>query len=173
MRFIETKLKGAFIIELEPVKDERGFFARSFCQKEFKEHNLDFNVVQCNISYNKKAGTIRGMHHQLYPYEEIKLVQCIRGAIFDVIIDLHPESPTYKKWFGYLLVAGTYRMLYVPKGFAHGYLSLKNNTAVFYQVSEFYHPECEMTIRWNDPEFGIEWPKMTKYILSKKDQQKV
>ena len=171
MKFIETKLKGAYIIEPEPMEDERGFFARSFCQKEFKEHGLNFDVAQCNVSYNKKKGTIRGMHYQVAPYEEIKLVQCTAGAIFDVIIDLRPESPTFKQWFGYLLVAGTYRMLYVPKGFAHGYLSLKNNTAVFYQISEFYHPECERTIRWDDPTFGIKWPIMSEYIVSEKDRK--
>ncbi len=173
MIFTETKLKGAYIIELEPIEDERGFFARSFCQREFKKHGLEFHVIQCNMSYNKKKGTIRGMHHQLAPYGEIKLVQCIRGAIFDVVIDLRPESPTYKQWVAVGLTAKNCVMLYVPRGFAHGYLSLKNNSTVFYQVSEFYHPECERTIRWDDPEFGIRWPEMNKYIVSQKDQQGV
>jgi dTDP-4-dehydrorhamnose 3,5-epimerase len=169
--FTETKLKGAYIIELEPIEDERGFFARSFCQREFKRYGLDFDVAQCNLSYNKKKGTIRGLHYQIAPYEEIKLVRCIAGAIYDAIIDIRPESPTFRQWVGIKLTANNLKMLYVPKGFAHGYLTLKDNTTVFYQVSTYYHLECERTIRWDDPEFGVGWPKMSEYIVSKKDSK--
>jgi len=170
MKFTETKLKGAYIIELDPIEDERGYFARSFCKGEFAKYGLDFNIVQCNISYNRKRGTIRGMHYQVSPYEEIKLVQCIDGAIYDVIIDLRPESPTFKQWFGDFLMAESHKMFYVPKGFAHGYLTTKDYTAVFYQVSEYYHPNFERIIRWDDVGFGIKWPKMDKYIVSRKDE---
>ena len=168
MIFKETKLKGAYIIELEPLEDERGFFARSFCQKEFEEHGLNFSIVQCNLSYNKKKGTLRGMHYQVAPYEEAKLVSCLRGAIYDVIIDLRDYSPTYCQCFAAELTAEDYRMLYVPAGFAHGFQTLEGNAVVFYQMSEFYHPECARGVRWNDPAFGIDWP-ISKKIISKKD----
>ena len=169
MKFIETPLKGAYIIELEPIEDERGFFARSFCKEEFKRHGIEFEVAQCNISYNKKKGTLRGMHYQAPPHEEGKLVSCIKGAICDVIIDLRPDSPTYCKWFAVELTAKNYKMLYVPKGFAHGFQTLEDNTVVFYQMSEFYHPECARGVRWNDPAFGIEWP-ISNPIMSEKDK---
>lgn len=174
MIFRETKLKGAYIIGLEPSEDERGFFARSFCQKEFEEHGLNPRIVQCNISYNKKKGTLRGMHYQLAPYEEAKLVGCIRGTIYDVIIDLRPNSPTYRQWFAMELTAysslpiAPYKMLYAPEAFAHGFQALEDNTVVFYQMSEFYHPECARGVRWNDPAFGIEWP-LSDPVMSKKD----
>ena len=173
MKFTETKLKGAFVIELEPIEDERGYFARSFCKGEFAKYGLDFNIVQCNISFNKRKGTLRGLHYQVSPYEEIKLVRCTAGAIYDVIIDLRPESDTYKQWFSQMLTAENLKMLYVPKGFAHGYLALKDDAIVVYQVSEYYSPKHEKTIRWDDAEFGIVWPKMNKYIVSEKDQQEV
>jgi len=169
MKFIETNLKGAYVIELEPMEDERGFFARSFCQKEFEEHGLNLRTVQCNISFNKKKGTLRGMHYQVAPYEEAKLVGCIRGAIYDVIIDLRPDSPTYCQWFAVELIAEDYKMLYVPECFAHGFQTLENNTIVFYQMSEFYHPECARGVRWDDPVFGIEWP-VKKLVISPRDQ---
>lgn len=169
MRFIETEIKGAFIIEPELIEDERGFFARTFCQEEFKAHGLNFRVVQCNISFNKKRGTLRGMHYQIAPYQEAKLVRCTRGAIYDVIIDLRPESPTFKQWIAVELTAENRRMLYVPEGFAHGFQTLEDNTEVFYQMSEFYHPECARGVRWDDPAFGIEWPIITP-ILSERDR---
>jgi dTDP-4-dehydrorhamnose 3,5-epimerase len=178
MLFKETNLKGAFIIELEPILDERGFFARSFCQKEFRLHGINMNIVQCNISYSKKKGTLRGIHYQTAPYEEGKLVSCIKGAIYDVIIDIRPDSPTYCQWIAVELTAhcsqltastsqltacclpltASYRMLYIPKGFAHGFLTLEDDTEVFYQMSEFYAPGYGRGIRWNDPAFGIAWP---------------
>ncbi|MEM2614440.1 MAG: dTDP-4-dehydrorhamnose 3,5-epimerase [Nitrososphaerota archaeon] len=185
MRFIETELKGAFIIEPEPAEDHRGFFARIFCEEEFRKHGIDFKVVQCNISFNKRKGTLRGMHFQAPPYEEAKLVRCIKGAIYDVIIDLRRESPTFKKWIAVLLrsyesslnmadlplclkpPAGS--MLYIPKGFAHGFQTLEDDTEIFYFMSEFYHPEYASGVRWNDPAFGIKWP-ISEIIISDKDK---
>lgn len=171
MIFKETRLKGAYVIELEQVPDERGFFARSFCQKEFEEHGLNSRIVQCNISYNKKKGTLRGMHYQVAPYEEAKVVSCISGAIYDVIIDLRPESETYRHWFAVELSGNNFKMLYIPEGFAHGFQTLKDNTIVFYQMSEFYHPECARGVRWNDSAFRITWPEVnSRHIISDKDQ---
>ena len=169
MIFKETKLKGAYIIELELLEDERGFFARTFCQEEFEVHGLNPRVVQCNIAFNRKKGTLRGMHYQVAPHEEAKLVSCIRGAIYDVIIDLRPDSTTYRQWLTVELDAEDYKMLYVPEGFAHGFQTLKDNTVVFYQMSEFYHPECARGVQWDDPAFGIEWP-LAEVIISAKDR---
>jgi dTDP-4-dehydrorhamnose 3,5-epimerase len=168
MIFKETTLKGAFIIELEPHVDERGYFARSYCQREFEEHGLKFMPVQSNFSYSKKKGTLRGMHFQIAPYEEIKLISCIQGAVHDAIIDLRPDSPTCGKWFAVELTAENHKMLYVPEGFAHGFQTLVDDTAVFYQMSEFYHPECEKGVRWDDLMFGIEWP-LPVAIISERD----
>lgn len=169
MIFKETKLKGAYIIELEPIEDERGFFARSFCIEEFKKNGINFNIVQCNISYNEKKGTLRGMHYQVAPYEEAKLVSCIKGAIYDIIIDLRKSSFTYCQWVAVELTAENYKMLYIPKGFAHGFQTLEDNSVVFYQMSEFYHPECARGVRWDDPAFGIKWP-LAEVIISAKDR---
>ncbi len=171
MIFRETKLAGAFIIELEKLEDERGFFARAWCQKEFEAQGLVSRFVQCNVSFNKKRGTLRGMHYQVAPYEEVKLVRCTRGAIYDVIIDLRPDSPTYTQWLGVELTADNYRMLYVPEGCAHGYQTLTDNAEVFYQVSQFYAPQCERGVRWDDPVFNIEWPIDHPIILSEKDRR--
>ena len=157
MKFIETRLKGAFIIEPERLEDERGFFARTFCQKEFEAHGLNSRMVQCNISYNKHKGTLRGMHYQAAPMAEAKLVSCTRGAIYDVIIDLRPESPTYCQWLAEELNAENRMMMYVPEGFAHGFQTLEDDTEVFYQMSEFYSPEHARGVRWDDPAFGIKW----------------
>jgi len=168
MIFKETKLKGAYIIELEPLEDERGFFARSFCQRGFIRHGLNPLVVQCNFSYNKRRGTLRGMHYQIAPYEEAKLVSCVRGAIYDVIIDLRLDSSTYCQWFAIELYAENYKMLYVPEGFAHGFQTLEDNTMVFYQMSEFYRPEYARGVRWDDPAFDLEWPIHVK-IVSDRD----
>ena len=170
MIFRETELQGAFVIELEKKLDSRGFFARSWCQQEFKAHELDTRLVQCNISFNAKAGTLRGMHYQLAPYNEVKLVRCTRGSIYDVIIDLRPDSKTYKHHFGITLSADNYKMLYIPKGIAHGFQTLSDNTEIFYQMSEFYHPEYATGVRWDDPAFGIAWPSGTERIIAEKDQ---
>lgn len=169
MHFIETELKDAFIIEPEPIEDERGFFARIFCEEEFKKRGINFKIVQCNISFNKKKGIIRGMHYQIPPYEEAKIVYCIRGAIYDVIIDLRSNSPTYKKWIAVELSAENRRMLYIPKGFAHGFQTLKDNTELFYLMSEFYHPEYAQGIRWDDPAFRIKWP-LKRVIIKERDK---
>ncbi|MBU1052821.1 MAG: dTDP-4-dehydrorhamnose 3,5-epimerase [Proteobacteria bacterium] len=168
MKFTEIKLKGAFIITPDLIKDERGFFARAFCRHEFIDHGLNPDLFQCNISFNRKKGTLRGMHYQVAPHSEAKLVRCTSGFIYDVIIDLRPESPTFKQWFGAELSASNHQMLYVPVGFAHGYQTLEDNTEVFYQVSAFYHPEAENGLRWNDPAFGIKWP-IPVSTISKKD----
>ena len=168
MKFTETKLKGAFIITPDLIEDERGFFARAFCRREFEEHGLNPDLVQCNISFNKTKGTLRGMHYQAGPHAEVKLVRCTAGAIYDVIVDLRPESPTFKQWFSTELTEKNHQMLYVPEGFAHGYQTLTPQTEVFYQVSAFYHPASERGIRWNDPTFGIEWP-LPVTVISKKD----
>jgi len=170
MIFIETKLKDAFIIELEPIGDERGFFARTFCRREFESHGLYPNFVQCNISHNLKKGTLRGMHYQTAPYEEAKLVRCMMGAIYDVIIDIRPNSTTYKKWISAELTDENRKMIYVPQGFAHGFMTLMDDTEVFYQMSEFFMPEYVRGIRWNDPTFSINWPADVT-VISEKDQK--
>jgi len=168
--FEKTKLKGAYIIKLEKLKDERGFFARSFCKREFEQHGLNTNVVQYNLSFSKKKGTLRGMHYQIKPHQETKLINCVRGAIYDVIIDLRPNSTTYKKWLSLELSVDDYKMIYVPEGFAHGFQTLEDNTAVYYLVSEFYTPEYERGVRWNDPMFNITWPDAVPTVISEKDK---
>jgi dTDP-4-dehydrorhamnose 3,5-epimerase len=168
MIFTKTNLEGAFIIEIQRLEDERGFFARTFCQKEFIQHGLNTRVAQCNVSYNKKKGTLRGMHLQASPFQEAKLVQCTYGAIYDVIIDLRPESPTYMEHLGVTLSAQQYRILYIPEGFAHGFLTLEESSNVFYQMSEFYAPEYARGFRWNDPAFNIVWPAEVA-VISKRD----
>lgn len=169
MIFTKSKLLGAFIVDLESSNDDRGFFARAWCAKEFNKNGLADKLCQCNLSYNKKKGTLRGMHYQIAPYQEDKMVRCIRGAIYDLIIDLRKNSPTYKQWLGVELTAENHRMLYVPKGFAHGFITLEDDTEVFYQVSEFYTPNSERGIRYNDPAFNIILPTEIK-IISDKDK---
>lgn len=169
MIFTETNLQGAYIIDVKRLEDDRGFFGRSFCQHEFEALGLNTNAVQANVSYNKVKGTLRGMHMQVLPYGETKLVRCTRGAIYDVIVDLRPESPTFKQWIGVELSAETYRMLYVPEGFAHGFLTLEDNTDVTYQVTQFYTPAAERGFRWDDPSFGIQWP-FAPTLVSAKDE---
>jgi len=169
MQFIETELKGAYIIEPERLEDERGFFARSFCKNEFKEHGLNDNLAQCNISFNKEKGTMRGMHLQIPPKEEAKLVRCTMGSIHDIIVDLRKDSPTFKMHVGDTLTPDNRKMLYVPEGFAHGFITLEDNTEVFYQMSEFYAPECARGYRYNDPAFGIDWPQEVK-VISDRDR---
>ncbi len=169
MIFTETELKGAYIIDIEKREDPRGFFARAWCQKEFESQNLISRLAQANISFNKKRGTLRGMHYQVAPYEETKLVRCTRGAICDVIIDLRPDSPTYKQWIGVELTENNYKMLYVPENFGHGFLTLEDNAEVAYQVSQFYSPAAERGARYNDPAFGIKWP-IDIQVISDKDK---
>jgi dTDP-4-dehydrorhamnose 3,5-epimerase len=168
--FEETPIAGAFVIELERRGDERGFFARVFCRREFEEHGLNPNVVQCNLSLSAKPGTLRGMHFQRPPHEEAKLVRCTRGALWDVVLDLRPDSPTYLAWYGVELNAENRRLLYIPEGCAHGFQTLVPDTEAFYQVSAAYAPEHEGGVRWNDPAFGLEWPEAAERTISEKDQ---
>lgn len=168
MIFTETKLKGSFIIEPEKLADERGFFARTWDNKIFEQHGLNPNIMQCNISFNKTKGTIRGMHYQAAPYEEAKLVRCTKGKAFEVMVDLRSHSETYVQWLGIELSAENYRLLYVPEGFALGFQTLENNTELFYQMSEKYMPEFGRGIRWDDPAVKIVWP-LKPTIISKKD----
>jgi dTDP-4-dehydrorhamnose 3,5-epimerase len=167
--FVETRLTGSFIIEPERNEDQRGFFARTWCQREFMKHGLNPRLAQCSVSFNRKRGTLRGMHYQIAPHEEAKLVRCTRGAIYDVIIDLRPDSPTFTRWVAAELTAANYRMLYIPEGFAHGFQTLDDDSEVFYQMSEFYAPECARGVRWNDPAFGIQWPSDERTISLRDD----
>lgn len=167
MLFTETKLKGAFIIDAELKKDNRGGFARAFCAKEFEDRDLKPVVAQCNLSFNYKAGTLRGMHYQVAPACETKLVRCTKGAVYDVIIDLRPDSPTYKEHIGVELTEENRRALYVPEMFAHGYQTLTDDAEVMYQVGEFYTPDCERGVRYNDPVFNIEWQHEVTMISQK------
>ncbi len=168
MKFIETPLAGAYTIELEKHGDDRGFFARAFCQEEFAELGLSCEIVQVNNSLAERKGTLRGMHYQLAPKAETKMVRCIRGSLFDVIIDLREGSETFGKYHGVELSAENRTMFYVPKGFAHGFITLEDNTEAFYFVDEYYAPDCERGIRWDDPRFGIAWP-LKPEVLSEKD----
>jgi dTDP-4-dehydrorhamnose 3,5-epimerase len=170
MIYTETKIKGEYLIEPELITDERGFFARAFCKEEFQKHGLETDIVQCNISYNKKKGTLRGMHYQVPPFEEAKIVSCTKGSIYDVVVDLRRESPTFRNWHAVELSADSYRMLYIPKGCAHGFQTLENNCVVFYQMGEYYHPEYARGVRWNDPALRIVWPVPVRDI-SEKDQR--
>ncbi|MFQ5588133.1 MAG: dTDP-4-dehydrorhamnose 3,5-epimerase, partial [Nitrospiria bacterium] len=158
MIFTKTALKGAYWIDIEPHEDARGFFARAFCRDTFKEQGIDFEVTQCNRSFNKKRGILRGLHFQTTPNEEAKLVQCVRGAIYDVIVDLRPESPTFKTWEAVELNQTNRRMLFIPEGFAHGFQTLEDETEVFYLMSRPYAPKSARGILWNDTAFGIDWP---------------
>ena len=171
MIFQDTALGGACIVDPEPVRDERGEFARVFCRTEFERRGLDPTIAQCNLSYNRGKDTLRGMHYQVAPHEEIKVVTCISGAIYDVIIDLCADSPTFCRWIGVHLTARNRRMLYVPRGFAHGFQTMEDDTTVLYRVSEFYTPGAERGVRWNDPAFGIDWPPANRRIISSKDRQ--
>lgn len=153
-----TPLAGAFVVEIEPKTDERGFFARTFCAHEFAARGLEPACVQCSVSFNLHAGTLRGMHWQAEPHAEAKLVRCTRGALHDVIVDLRPDSATFRRSFGIQLDAESRRALYIPRGFAHGFLTLEDHTEVLYQMSEFFAPDCARGARWNDPAFGIAWP---------------
>ena len=169
MIFTETTLKGAFLIELERRQDERGFFARTWCQREFEAHGLNTQWVQCNLSFNRPKGVLRGMHYQAAPYAETKLIRCTMGAIYDVIIDLRPESSTFRQWMALDLTAEDRRMLLVPEGFAHGFQTLVEETEVFYQMSQFYAPEHARGVRWDDPAFKVSWPDGRR-LISERDQ---
>jgi len=169
MIFKETKLSGACIIEIERLQDERGYFARSWCRREFEKAGLIANIAQCNVSRTIKKGTLRGMHFQLPPYRETKLVRCTKGAILDVIVDLRPESATHKEWMSIELTEENHTMLYVPQGFGHGFQTLTDHAEVFYEVSEFYSLEHAAGVRYNDPAFHITWP-LEPTVISQKDR---
>jgi dTDP-4-dehydrorhamnose 3,5-epimerase len=169
MIFHETKLAGVFVINLELNADERGFFARSWCQREFEYHGLNPKVVQCNVSFNERKGTLRGIHYQDAPHQETKLVRCTKGAIYDVVVDLRPQSPTFKDWIAVVLTAEKRNMLYVPESCAHGFLTLEDETEVFYQMSEFYHAELSRGVRFDDPAFRIAWPEKIE-VISERDR---
>lgn len=167
MIFTETKLSGAFVIELDPRADQRGFFARTFCRKEFEAHGINAHVEQCNISFNKRKGTLRGMHFQVAPFAEAKLVRCTAGSIYDVIIDLRPSSSTFKRYFAVELSAENRTMLFIPEGFAHGFQTLQDDTEVLYQMAQSFSAEHARGVRWNDPAFGIKWPKDERIIIER------
>jgi dTDP-4-dehydrorhamnose 3,5-epimerase len=169
MIFLQTKLPGVFEVHLEPTPDERGFFARTWCQNDFHSHELNSRIAQCSISLNRRKGTLRGMHYQAAPHQETKLVRCTNGALYDVVIDLRPDSPEFKQWIAVTLTAADRNMVYVPDGCAHGFLTLEDETEVFYQISEFYHPASARGVRWNDPAFGVAWPGEVA-VISERDR---
>jgi dTDP-4-dehydrorhamnose 3,5-epimerase len=168
MIFTPSPLRGAFLVDLEPHADERGFFARSYCAAEFAAHGLGPDLRQCSVSYNASKGTLRGMHYQGAPHEEHKLVRCTAGAIFDVIVDIRDSSPTYRRWFGTELTGANRRSLFIPPGFAHGFVSLTDNAEVYYMISVAHAPEVSRGFRWNDPAFAIEWP-LVPTVISPRD----
>lgn len=169
MIFQETKIPGVFLIETERLSDERGFFARTWCRAVFLAHGLNPDLVQCSVSFNTLRGTLRGMHYQKAPYSEDKLVRCTRGAIYDVVLDLRKDSSTYQQWIAAELSADNLRMLYIPKGCAHGFQTLKDQTEVFYAISESYHPEASSGYRYDDPAFQIVWPPSDLRVMSARD----
>lgn len=169
MIFHKTNLDGVVEVYLEPKIDERGFFARSWCRQEFEQEGLNPSLVQCSISFNSKKGTLRGLHYQIDRYAETKLVRCTRGAIYDVAVDMRPQSATFMQWVGSELTATNRRALHIPEGCAHGFLTLEDETEVFYQISEFYRPEAARGVRWNDPAFAIVWPE-TVEVISDRDR---
>lgn len=170
MIFNPTPIQGAYLIEVEKIEDERGFFGRAFCANVFRDKGIPFAVAQVNVGCSRKKGTLRGLHYQLPPHEEAKLVRCIRGAVFDVIIDLRKDSGSFGRWFGTELTADTPRLFHVPKGTAHGYLSLADDSEILYMVSQFYTPGAERGIRWDDPAFDIQWPMTDNLMVSDKDR---
>ena len=169
MKFIPQPLEGVYLIEQERISDERGWFARQFCQHELAAHGIPLDLKQCNLSYNTYAGTLRGLHYQKDPYPEIKLVSCLQGRIFDVVVDLRPNSPTYLQHISSELSADNGRMLYIPPMCAHGFQTLEDNSIVYYQLGEFFHPEAYSGVRWNDPKLNITWPACTKRIMNARD----
>jgi dTDP-4-dehydrorhamnose 3,5-epimerase len=169
MIFTETELPGVYLIDIQRIGDDRGFFSRFWCEQEFAAHDLASEIAQINISHNPVAGTLRGLHYQEYPHEEAKVVACTSGRVFDVAVDVRPDSPTYLKWFGAVLDSEDRQMLYIPKGFAHGYQTLEDNTNLIYLVSEFYAPDAEDGLRYDDPAIGIDWP-LPAESLSDKDK---
>jgi dTDP-4-dehydrorhamnose 3,5-epimerase len=169
MNFHPTPLAGAYLLEIARIGDDRGFFGRSWCRREMAEHGLDSEIAQANTSFSRSRGTLRGLHFQIAPHRESKLVRCTRGAIYDVIIDLRPESPTFRQWFGAELTADNHLALYSPKGFAQGFITLQDDSEITYFASEAYAPGKDRGVRWNDPQFGIQWP-LQPSVMSDKDR---
>ena len=169
MRFEATKIPGVVVVEPDLLGDERGFFARVWCRRDFADHGLRAELAQCSLSWNRRKGTLRGMHLQLAPHAEAKLVRVTRGAVFDVAVDLRPDSPTFRRWFGCELTEANRRMLYIAEGLAHGFLTLAEGTEVVYQISEFHHPEAARGVRWDDPAFAIDWPGRP-VVISERDR---
>ncbi len=169
MIFTETKLTGAYIIHIERLEDDRGFFGRAWCKREFESKGLNPSLVQMNVGFSKRKGTLRGVHYQKAPWAEAKLVRCTMGAVYDVIVDLRPDSPTYKQWIGIELTQDNRAMLYAPEGFAHGYQSLRDESEIYYQTTQFYSPDCAWGVRYNDPMFQIAWP-MEVTVISERDK---
>lgn len=170
MKITPLEISGVFLIEFEEFKDERGSFARQFCKNEMKKYGIDFDIKQCNLSKNYKKGVLRGMHYQKEPYPEIKMVSCFKGGIYDVLVDIRKNSPTYLKWIGTNLTESNNKALYIPSGVAHGFQTLEDDTVVYYQLGEFFMPEYYSGVRWNDPAFGIEWPECNNRIMNERDK---
>jgi len=169
MKFTELNLKGAYLVELNPHSDERGTFARQFCKKKFEGKGINFEVCQCNFSQNTKAGTLRGLHYQKFPHLEAKLISCLKGSFFDVIVDLREDSGTYLKWEAIELRENDNKILYIPENFAHGFQTLEDDTTVYYQLSNYFVPEQYDGLRWNDPKLAINWPDYKNRIISERD----
>lgn len=169
MKFSQLPIQGAYLIELERRVDERGFFARQFCRREFAAKGIDFEIKQCNLSGNISRGTLRGMHYQKSPYPEIKIVSCMKGRVYDVIVDLRADSATYLKWFGMEMSGDDGKSIYIPAGVAHGFQTLEDDTTIYYQLGEFFVPECYAGVRWNDPKIGIVWPACDNRIINERD----
>ncbi len=171
MKFVETKLQGVVLVDIDCLQDERGFFARTVCSKEFAAHGLSAAFVQSSVSYNRAQGTLRGMHYQRAPYEEKKIVRCVRGAIYDVVLDLRPQSPTFRKWIAVELNEDNARAVYIPEGCAHGFQTLTNDTVILYQMTAFFDASSAAGVRWDDPVFGISWPDIKVRVIADKDRQ--
>jgi dTDP-4-dehydrorhamnose 3,5-epimerase len=170
MTFLETSLEGAYVIEPKKIADDRGFFARAFCSGELRAQGLNGEIAQANMAYSRKRGTLRGLHFQERPHAEVKIIRCTRGAMYDVIVDLRPSSPSWKQWFGVELTQSNHRMLYVPEGFGQGYVTLEDDTEMCYSTSEFYHPEVASGVRYDDPAFQIVWP-IGISVISEQDRR--
>lgn len=169
MNFQKLDIAGAFLVEMTPFTDDRGQFARQFCKKELESQGIKFDVCQCNMQKNPKKGTLRGMHYQIPPYAEPKFITCVKGAIFDVMVDMRPQSPTYLQWFGTELTENNNRILYIPEYCAHGYKTLADDSTAFYEVGGFFAPQAYAGVRWNDPKIGIVWPETEELIINERD----
>lgn len=169
MKISPLSINGAYLLEMQEFKDERGSFARQFCKKELAEYGIDFDIKQCNLSKNYKKGVLRGMHYQKEPYPEIKMVSCLKGRIYDVLADIRPSSPTYLTWVATELSENNCKMLYIPSGVAHGFMTLEDDSVVYYQLGEFFMPNYYSGVRWNDPKLNIQWPDCGSITINERD----